>query len=83
MSNINGNQLKALVERIETVEQSIKDEQESRKEIYDEAKSLGFDAAIIRKIVRARKAPPAKRSEEEEIFALYAEACGLQLRFSL
>jgi uncharacterized protein (UPF0335 family) len=75
MSNgVNGDQLRQLIERVETVENTIREEQEARKEIYAEARSVGFDARIIRKIVAARKKAAAARREEQELLALYAEA---------
>ena len=77
MSNgVNGDQLRQLIERVETVENTIREEQEVRKEIYAEARSVGFDARIIRKIVAARKKAADARREENELLALYSDAIG-------
>ena len=51
-------------------------EQEARKEIYSEAKSVGFDPKIVRKIVAARKKAADARREENELLSLYADAIG-------
>ena len=77
MTNIvDGSQIKSFVERIERVDESIRDEQEARKEIYAEIKSLGFDPKVIREIVKRRRQDKAKRDEFEEILALYLSALG-------
>lgn len=75
-NGVDGGQLKSFVERIERVEESIRDEQEARKEIYAEIKSLGFDARVIRHIVKMRREDKAKREEFEAILELYLSALG-------
>jgi uncharacterized protein (UPF0335 family) len=77
MSNmVDSAQLRSYVERIERIEATIRDEQEARKEVYQEAKSTGFDAKVIREIVAMRKQDKAKREEFEEILDLYMAALG-------
>ena len=56
-----GDELQLLVERIETMEQEKKNVMEDIKDVYLEAKSRGFDAKIIRQIVRLRAMDPDKR----------------------
>lgn len=73
---MNGDHLRQLIERVETVESTIREEQKIRAEIYLEAKGNGFDARIIRKIVAARKKAADARREENELLALYADAIG-------
>ena len=70
--------LLAFIERIENVEQTIADEQEGRKEIYVEIKSVGYDAKIVRKIVALRKQDRDKRREEQEVMDLYLSAIGME-----
>ena len=53
-----GDQLRALVERIEHVEEEIKALTEDKKDIYAEAKGQGFDIKILREVVRIRKKDP-------------------------
>ena len=62
---VSGNQLRAIVERIEQVEEEIKALAETKKEIYQEAKSNGFDVKIIREVIRLRKQDPKERDELE------------------
>ena len=58
-----GDQLRALVERIEHVEEEIKALTEDKKDIYAEAKGQGFDVKVIREVVRIRKKDPKERAE--------------------
>lgn len=70
-------QLKALVERIEFVENEIAESQNDRKEIYLEAKSAGFDCKAIRTILRMKKQDASKRAEEEAILDTYLHSLGM------
>jgi len=75
------NQLKSIVERVENIEQEIRERQEDRKEIYIEAKSNGFDPKIIKKLVAIRRKRAEAVKEEAEIMRLYAEQLGMQSDF--
>ena len=52
---IAGDQLRAIVDRIEHVEEEIKELTEAKKEIYLEAKGNGFDVKILREVIWIRK----------------------------
>jgi uncharacterized protein (UPF0335 family) len=69
-----GDQLRAIVERIEHVEEEIKELNEAKKEIYLEAKSNGFDVKVIREIVRLRKQDQKDREELDELLDVYLRA---------
>ena len=73
MSGHNG-QLRALVERIERLEEEIAELNGDKSEVYKEAKSHGFDAKIIRKVVAARRKDPSERQEEDALFDMYMAA---------
>jgi uncharacterized protein (UPF0335 family) len=49
--DIPGDQLRPIVQRIEHIEKEISELNEGKKEIYQEAKSNGFDPKILREIV--------------------------------
>jgi uncharacterized protein (UPF0335 family) len=68
--------LKTLVERIERLEEDRAAVSGDLKEVYLEAKGEGFDAKILRKVVRLRKQDKAKRQEEEALVDLYMSAIG-------
>lgn len=73
-SAVNGNHLRQIVERIERREEDKLAISEDIKEIYSEAKGVGFDVKILRKIVSLRKQDRAKRDEEAELLDLYMAA---------
>ncbi|MCB1559270.1 MAG: DUF2312 domain-containing protein, partial [Alphaproteobacteria bacterium] len=47
------------------------------KDIYAEAKGVGFDPKIMRKVLRLQKMETEKRREEEELLDLYKAAVGI------
>ena len=58
-------QLKAFVERIERLEEEKKTISDDIRDVYAEAKAVGYDAKIMRQIVRLRKMKPDDRREME------------------
>jgi uncharacterized protein (UPF0335 family) len=72
-----GARLKSFIERIERLEEEKSALAEDIKEVYDEAKSTGFDTKTMRKLIRLRKMDTEKRREEEELLELYKSAVGL------
>jgi uncharacterized protein (UPF0335 family) len=69
-----GDQLRAIVERIERIEEEIKELSEGKKEIYLEAKGNGFDVKILRDVIRVRKQDQKERDEQESLLDLYLQA---------
>lgn len=74
-------QLKAIVERIENVEREIAELTEGRKEIYQEAKSNGFNDKAIRKLIAIRKKKDDAVKEEAEFIEMYAAELGMRGTF--
>ena len=72
--DVPGNQLRALVERIEQVDDEIKDLAEAKREIYAEAKSNGFDVKVLREVIRVRKQDQKERDEHETLLDIYMSA---------
>lgn len=77
VGGVAGNRLKAFIDRIERLEEEKKALADDIKEVYAEAKGVGFEAKIIRKIVSLRKMEPEARNEEEELLDLYKTAIGM------
>ena len=71
--------LRLLIERIERLEEEKKAIGDDIKDVYLEAKSVGYDTKIMRQIVRLRKMKPDDRREMEAILDLYKRALGLNL----
>jgi uncharacterized protein (UPF0335 family) len=77
VGGIAGEQLRAFIERIERLEEEKKDVQDQIKEVFSEAKGVGFDVRIMRQLLRLRKLPAADRSEQEELLEIYKAAIGM------
>lgn len=70
-------QLKSLVERIERLNEDKKAVSEDTKQVYAEAKAVGFDTKILRKVIAERKKDRREREEEQAILELYFDALGM------
>ena len=76
-ADIPGDQLRAIVERIEHIEEEIKELTEVKKEIHAEAKGNGFDVKILREVIRIRKQDQKEREEQESLLDTYLHALGM------
>ena len=70
-------QLKAIIERIERLEEEKKTISDDIRDVYAEAKGNGFDVKALRQIIRLRKQDPNERSEAETILETYMQALGM------
>lgn len=64
-------QLKAIVERIERLEEEKKTIGTDIKEVYAEAKANGFDNKILRKAIALRKKDKDELAEEQAMLETY------------
>jgi len=74
---ITAGQLKALVERIERLEEEKAEIAEQIREVYAEAKAHGYDTKVLRRVVSLRKKPVDERAEEEAVLETYLAALGM------
>ena len=70
-------QLKAIVERIERLEEEKKTISDDIRDVYAEAKGNGFDVKSLRVVVRLRKEDVNERKEHEAILETYMHALGM------
>jgi uncharacterized protein (UPF0335 family) len=70
-------QLKALVERIEKLEEEKKTISDDIRDVYAESKANGFDVKALRTIIRLRKIEPTEREEQDAILETYMNALGM------
>ena len=70
-------QLKAIIERIERLEEEKKATSDDIRDVYAEAKGTGFDIKALRTIVRLRKQDTDERREQQEILDTYMHALGM------
>ena len=74
---VTSKEVRGFVERIERLEGEKKEVAEQVKDVYAEAKAVGYDAKIMRQIVRLRKMKPDDRAEMEMVLDTYKAALGL------
>ncbi len=76
-TNIAGERLRSIIERIERLEEERKALASDIKDIFSEAKSAGFDVKVIRQLIRIRKQEPAEVEEQETLLDVYRRAIGM------
>ena len=76
-TNIAGDRLRSLVDRIERLEEERRALGSDIKDIYSEAKSAGFDVKVLRQLIRIRKQEPAEIEEQETLLDVYRRAIGM------
>lgn len=69
--------LRLLVERVERLEEEKKGVADDIRDVYAEAKAVGYCPKTMRQIVRLRKMKPDDRREAEAILETYKCALGL------
>jgi uncharacterized protein (UPF0335 family) len=74
---VTADQLRLFIERIERLEEEKKGIADDIRDVYSEAKSNGYDAKIMRQIVRLRKMTNDDRAEMEAVLETYKSALGL------
>jgi uncharacterized protein (UPF0335 family) len=79
IAGVSGENLKQYIERIERLEEDKKNIASDITDVYAEAKSNGFDAKIIRQIIKIRKMDHAEREEMETLLDLYMSAIGMSV----
>ncbi|MBX4920965.1 DUF2312 domain-containing protein [Rhizobium bangladeshense] len=80
MTNAHGiarDQLRAFIERIERLEEEKKTIADDIKDVYAEAKGMGFIPAMMKKVIALRKKDEMERMEEEAILDTYLHALGM------
>src|SRR5262245_37014723 len=70
-------QLKAIIERIERLEEEKKTISDDIRDVYAEAKGNGYEVKALRMIVRMRKQDADERREHETILETYMHALGM------
>ena len=75
---VSGERLRSFIQRIEKLETDKAAVADDLKEVYAEAKGVGFEVKIIRQIVRLRKIEVEKRREADELLELYKAAIGME-----
>ena len=74
VGGIDSTRLNSLIERIERLEEEKKGIASDIRDIYAEAKGVGFDVNIMRAIIKLRKMNQADREEQEFLLETYRKA---------
>lgn len=75
--NVSAEQLRLFIERVERLEEEKRGLGNDIKDVYSEAKSMGFDPKTMRSIVRLRRQEKDARDEADALLETYRSALGL------
>lgn len=70
-------QLRAIIDRVERLEEDKKAIADDIRDVYAEAKGNGYDVKALRTIVRLRRQDTAERQEQEAILDAYKASLGM------
>ena len=76
-ASVTADELRAFIERIETLEEEKAAVADKIREVMSEAKGRGYEAKILRKIVSIRKRNRDDVDNENAITELYMDALGM------
>lgn len=79
MYSISADQLKAFIERIERLEEEKASISEDIREVYAEAKAVGYDGKTMRQIIKIRKMDQDDFQEQEALLDTYMNALKMTL----
>ena len=71
---IEAEKLKQIIHKIENIEQEKLEASDLLKDVFNEAKSMGFDVKIIKHVLKLRKKDRDALAEEDSLIDLYRGA---------
>ncbi len=74
VAEIAADRLRSFIERIERLEEERTALGADIRQVYSEAKGVGFDAKTMRQVIKLRKMEPTDRQEREALLDLYVRA---------
>lgn len=77
-ATVTDDRLRLLIERIERLNEEKKGISDDIRDVYAEVKAVGYDAKIVRKMVKIRKQSRDDRLEEEMLTETYMAALGIE-----
>lgn len=77
MTETSDDRLRLLIERIERLTEEKKGISDDIRDVYAEAKAVGYDAKIIRQVVKLRAMKPDDRAEMQAVLDAYMVALDL------
>lgn len=82
-ANGGDDRLRHLIERVERLEEERKGISDDIRDVFAEAKAVGYDVKILRKVLKLRKMSADDRREMDLLLQTYCGAIGLQLDLPL
>ena len=77
IGGITAEQLRSYVERVERLEEEKAEVAATIRDVMAEAKANGFDAKVLRQVLKLRKLDAQDRAEQESLLELYMRALGM------
>lgn len=77
VAGIVGDHLRSYIERIERLEEEKAALASDIRDVFAEAKGNGFDAKIMRQVIKLRKLEPQDRDEQETLLEIYLRALNM------
>lgn len=74
---IAADRLRSFVDRIERLEEEKRALAGDIRDIYAEAKGVGFDVKVLRKLISVRRLEAQEREEIDQLLTLYMHAIGM------
>ena len=69
--------LRSIIERVERLEDERKALGSDIRDVFQEAKSAGFDVKVVKQLIKLRKQNPADVEEQETLLDIYRRALGM------
>lgn len=77
MASATDDRLRLLIERVERLEEEKKGTADDIRDVYAEAKAVGYDVKVMRQIVKLRRLRPDDRAAMDALLDTYRAALGL------
>jgi uncharacterized protein (UPF0335 family) len=74
---IEAKKLEQMINKLETIEQERLESSDLLKDVFNEAKSLGFDVKLIKHVLKLRKKDKDALAEEDTLIDLYRRALNI------
>lgn len=77
MADATDNRLRLLIERIERLDEEKQGIASDIRDVFAEAKAVGYDVKVMRDVIKIRKQDPNDRREHDMVLDTYLAALGM------
>lgn len=75
--DVDGKKVLGFITNLEKLDKKKDQVLQEMREVYADAKAVGYDNKVIRQIIKERKMEPEKRREQQTLLASYKSAIGM------